>query len=170
MTKSEVEEKLLGQYVSMPSTLELSFKSWWRSLEPSHVVVVSYPHARHGNAGKVSHSAKTTVHDDFIKFVDMNSQPNGRSADSSGPTHYFSPKFTSVQMPKTGVSHYEERKSRSIVGEFTILNRRVGRAHVPMALHIIGSKQTAQNYPSVPIKRTIVIHVVSTRMKSMLNK
>ena len=80
----------------MPAALELSFKSWWRFLEPSHIVKVRYPHARHGNAGKVSHSAKTTVHDDFIKFVDMNSQPNGRSADSSGPTHYFSLKFTSI--------------------------------------------------------------------------
>ena len=49
---------------------------------------------RHGNAGKVSNLAKTTVHQDFIEFVDINTQPNGRSADSSGPTSYFLPKFS----------------------------------------------------------------------------
>ena len=69
-------------------------------LEPSVTVEVRYPHARNGNAGQVSHSAKTTTREEFIRFVDMNSQPNGRSADSSGPTHYFSPQFTSIQTSK----------------------------------------------------------------------
>ena len=57
------------------------------------------PYEQHGNAGKVSNSAKTTVRQDFIEFVDINSQPNGRSADSSGPTAYFLPKFTTTQAP-----------------------------------------------------------------------
>ena len=127
MTKSEVEEERLGQYVLMPSALDLSFKAWWRSLEPSATVEVRYPHARHGNAGQISHAAKTTTHEEFIRFVDMNSQPNGRSADSSGPTHYFSPQFTSIQMPKAGVSHYEERKRRSVVGEFNRSQRESGK-------------------------------------------
>ena len=35
MTKSEVEEESLGQYVLMPPALELSFTAWWRTLEPS---------------------------------------------------------------------------------------------------------------------------------------
>ena len=116
MTKGEVEEKRLGQYVFMPSASELSFKMWWRALEPSATVEVRYLHARHGNAGQVAHSAKTTIHAEFIRFVDMNSQPNGRSADLSGPTHYFSPQFTTIQMPKAGVSHDEERICRSVVG------------------------------------------------------
>ena len=64
---------------------------------------------RHGNAGKVSNLAKTTVHQDFIEFVDINTQPNGQSADSSGPTSYFLPKFSTIQAPKPSVSHYEER-------------------------------------------------------------
>ena len=127
MTKSEVEEERLGQYVLMPSALDLSFKMWWRSLEPSATVEVRYPHARHGNGGKISHAAKTTTHEEFIRFVDMNSQPNGRSADSSGPTNYFSPQFTSIQMPKAGVSHYEERKRRSVVGEFNRSQRESGK-------------------------------------------
>ena len=47
------------------------------------IVRVRYPHERHGNAGKTSHSAKTSVMQDFLQFVDLNSQPNGRSADST---------------------------------------------------------------------------------------
>ena len=62
MTKLEVEEHCLGQYVVMQSTLDCSFKSWWRSVDPTDEVEVRTPHGRHGNAGKVSHSAKSTVH------------------------------------------------------------------------------------------------------------
>lgn len=115
MTKSEVEEQRLGQFVIMPAELELSFKKWWSTVEPSDTLDVRYPHQKHGNALKKSHSAKT---DKFLEFVDINTQPNGRSADSSGPTHYFLPKFTTIQAPKPGVSHYAERLARSVVGEF----------------------------------------------------
>lgn len=92
----------------MSANLDCSFKSWWRSVEPTDEVEVRTPHGRHSNAGKVSHSAKTATHEKFLEFVDMNSQPNSRSADSSGPTFYFSPKFTSIQMPKKNVHHYQE--------------------------------------------------------------
>jgi len=112
MTKAEVEDKRLGQYVLMPDGLGSSFKDWWRSVDPSHTVEVKNPVGRHGNAGKVSHSAKTEIKEKFLEFVDANSQPNGRSADSSGPTFYFSPKFTTIQMPKKEVNHYQERLSR----------------------------------------------------------
>ena len=91
---------------------------WWRSLSGSTTVSVRFPHAKHGNAGKASNSAKETVMDDFLTFVDINSQPNGRSDDSSGPTRYFLPKFTTVQAPKPGTSYYQERLRRSVVGEF----------------------------------------------------
>ena len=123
MSKLEVEEQRLGEYVVMPDCLDCAFKNWWRSLESSDSVKVKTPHGRHGNAGKVSHSAKTTILEKFLEFVDANSQPNGRSADSSGPTFYFSPKFTTIQMPKKGVSHYQERVSRSVVGEFNRTQR-----------------------------------------------
>ena len=114
MTKSEVEENRLGQYVVMPANIDCSFKAWWRSIEPSHSVQVRIPHDRHGNAGKVSHSAKTGIREKFLEFVDANSQPNGRSADSSGPTFYFSPKFTTIQMPKKGACFSLSRKSKQI--------------------------------------------------------
>ena len=58
--------------------------------------------------------------------MDMNTQPNGRSADSSGPTHYFLPKFTTIQAPKPGVSHYAERLVRSVVGEFNRVQQETG--------------------------------------------
>ena len=58
MTKSEVEEQRLGERVAMPANLDCSFKSWWRSVEPTDEVEVRTPHGRQGNAGKVSHSAK----------------------------------------------------------------------------------------------------------------
>lgn len=48
-------------------------------------------------------------------YLYRNSQPNGRSADSHGPTHYFISKF---QTPKKDVANYQERVQTSVVGEF----------------------------------------------------
>ena len=127
MTKCEVEKQHLGDFVIMPQHLDLSFNQWWRSVPPSSTIQVRVPHERHGNAGRVSNSAKTSVHQDFMEFVDVNSQPNGRSADSSGPTSYFLPKFSTIQAPKLSVAHYEERLARSVVGEFDRVQRERGR-------------------------------------------
>ena len=60
-------------------------------MDPAKVLQVRFPHERHGNGGKTSNHAKTTVKNDFLQFVDNNTQPDGRSADSSGPTFYFTP-------------------------------------------------------------------------------
>ena len=127
MSKSEVEAQRLSDYIIMPADQEMSFKKWWEALDASAAVEVRYPHKRHGNAGKPSHSAKSSVMDDFLKFVNLNSQPNGRSADSSGPTSYFLPRFTTIQMPKAGTSHHEERLKRSIVGEFNRVQQELGK-------------------------------------------
>lgn len=89
MTKSDVEEQHLGNFVIMPAELELSFKKWRRAVKPSATID---PHKKHGNALKTSHSAKPKTMEKFLEFVDNNTQPNGRSADSSGPTHYFLPR------------------------------------------------------------------------------
>ena len=61
---------------------------------------VRYLHERHGNSGKQSNLAKPDVKGDLLAFVDANSAPNGRSKDSFGQTLYFSPKFSTVQVPK----------------------------------------------------------------------
>ena len=111
----------------MPSYLEIAFKQWWRSLDPTVKVDVRYPHERHGNAGKPSHFAKTDVKKDFLAFVDANSQPNGRSADSTGPTYYFLSKFSTIQAPKPGVSNYEHSLQRSLVGEFNRAQAEAGK-------------------------------------------
>ena len=130
MPKSEVEEKRLGDCVVMPIGLETSFKTWWRSQDASTIVQVRYPHDRHGNAGKVSNAAKSSLREEFLDFVDHNTQPNGRSADSSGPTSYFIPKFTTIQTPKPNVSHYCERLGRSVVGEFNRVQREQGKQEI----------------------------------------
>ena len=56
----------------MPENELSFFKIWWRSVSPTSVVSVRFPHSRHGNSGKTSNSAKTKVLDDFLTFVDTN--------------------------------------------------------------------------------------------------
>ena len=128
MTKEEVESQRLSQFVVMPVQSDLSFKKWWSTVDSSDTIDVRYPHGKHGNALKPSNFAKGKVMEKFLEFVDNNTQPNGRSADSSGPTHYFLPKFTTLQTPKPHVSHYEERVSRSVVGEFNRVQEESGES------------------------------------------
>ena len=103
MTKSEVEEERLGEWLVMPPESEMSFIAWWKQLLNDSTVSVRYPHHHHGNNGKHSHAAKEEAKSDFLTFIDINSQPNGRSADSTLATHFFLPKFRTVQTPKKGV-------------------------------------------------------------------
>ena len=60
-------------------------------------------------------------------FVDLNSQPNGRSADSTSATHFFLPKFRTIQIPKVGVSNFEERAQQSLLGEFNRTQSELGK-------------------------------------------
>ncbi len=60
----------------MPTPCDMSFKSWWMEVDATAEVQVRFPHERHGNAGKTSNSALW-----WKEFVDINSQPNGRSSD-----------------------------------------------------------------------------------------
>ena len=77
----------------MPDGFDMSFMAWWKQLDNSSTVMVQYPHECHGSAGKVSHAAKVDVKQEYLNFVDLNSQPNGRSAESSSATH---PKFRTI--------------------------------------------------------------------------
>lgn len=70
--------------------------------------------------------------EDFLQFVDINNQPDSRSDDSTGPTAYFLPKFTTIQAPKAGVNHYEERLRRSVVGELNCIQQECGKVGVLM--------------------------------------
>ena len=127
MKKSEVIDKRVGDFVVMPECLSLSFNKWWVTVDPTTEVDVRFPYERHGLAGLPSNQAKKSVKEAFLDFVDNNSQPNGRSEDSSGPTFYFSPKFDTIQTPRPTVAHYEERLGRSVVGEFNRYQRESGK-------------------------------------------
>lgn len=117
MTKAEVEEKRLGD-CHYALRMWPKLQSVWRSMDDSVKVSVRYQHSQHGNARKTSNAAKPNVMNDFLAFVDSNSQPNSRSADSFGPKFYFVSKFCTVQTPKKYVANYVERVQRSVVGEF----------------------------------------------------
>ena len=156
MAKSEIEQQRLGAFVLMPQHLDISFNMWWRSQSPATKIQVRIPHERHGNAGKISNSAKTTVRQDFIEFIDMNSQPNGRSADSSGPTVYFLPKFSTIQAPKPSVSHYEERLARSVVGEFNRVQRERDRGECSN-----GSSHNWQKADRPKVAIAVIIFIVT---------
>jgi len=127
MTKQEVAEKNLSQYVVMPEGSDLSFMLWRKSLGSGDTVQVRYPHHLHGLAGMPSNSSKPSAKQDFLQFVDSNSQPNGRSADSASATHYLLPKFRTIQTPKKGVCRYDERVMQSLVGEFNRVQNENGR-------------------------------------------
>ena len=75
-------------------------------------------HHLHGLAGMPSNSSKSSAKQDFLQFIDNNSQPNGQSADSASTTHYLLPNFRTIQTPKKGVCNYDERVTQSLVGEF----------------------------------------------------
>ena len=87
-----------------------------------------YPHEQHGLRGKTSNRAKTDVMNDFLKFVDNNSTPNGRQADSRCPTFYFLPKFRRIEPPKSDEKDLDEKVSCCLVSEFNRAQASEGRA------------------------------------------
>ena len=117
MTKAEVATKRLVEFVVMPEGQD-NFKLWWSSLDDTHIVQVRFPHTGHGLARKPSNSSKKSVQDDFLTFVDANSQPNGRNASSFGPQFYFLPKFSRIGAPKRGEGNSIKKAKQSVICEF----------------------------------------------------
>ena len=148
MTKAEVMEENLGQSVVMPADVSLSFIQWWKTVDPSQDITVRYPHGHHGLAGRKSNNAKSLAREQFLSFVDSNSQPNGRSADSTSASHYFLPKFRTLQTPKKGVCNYEQRYSQSVVGEF---NRVQADNHQPTISNYSASTWMKHDRPKLTI-------------------
>ena len=74
LTKAEVEEKRLVEFVIMPSGCDEAFSTWWKSKSSADIISVRYSHERHGLAGRVSNSAKTETMNDFLDFVDAVNQ------------------------------------------------------------------------------------------------
>ena len=98
--KNNVDKEKLKSFVLMPEVVEISMSVWWAALPGDHIVNVRYPHEKHGLAGRVSNNAKLSTKELFLKFVDNNSQANGRHLDSRNPTHYLFPKFRTITEPK----------------------------------------------------------------------
>ena len=44
LTKAEVEDKRVGEFVVMPSGCDEAFSSWWKRLCPTDTVNVRYHH------------------------------------------------------------------------------------------------------------------------------
>ena len=108
MTKKEVLERKLTNHV-LNDDETLTFGAWWKTLEEDDTVEVQYPHEQHGLAGKVSNHAKQDVMKDFLDFVDMNSQPNGRQASSYSAHFFFLPKFTRIAEPRDGEKNFDTK-------------------------------------------------------------
>ncbi len=104
-TKQEVCEQNQEMYIVLP-TDDTNFENWWKSLANEDEVMVRFPHEQHGVRGKKS---KTDVMKRFPKFVDNNSTPNGRQADSHSPTFYFLTKFRRIEPPKLSEKNYSEK-------------------------------------------------------------
>ena len=158
----DVVEQRLGDYVVMPPSIEQPFLRWWRSLSDSVDVEVRFPHDHHGNAGKPSNSAKQTVREQFLSFVDANIQQNGRKADSSGPTHYFVPTFSSqkrmFQITKKGLGALSLENS-------IVYRQKMVKELVQMVQLIIGFTKTVQRSRYSPTNWTFATRVLNIMKK-----
>lgn len=114
MTKKEVTEKKLVDYVLNGDDELLTFQAWWKTLDDDEVVEVQYPHERHGLAARTSNHAKLECLEDFLQFADNNSQPNGRHAGSYKAHSFFIPKFTRIAGPREGEKNYSEKVNQNI--------------------------------------------------------
>ncbi len=97
MSKSDVAVNRLEKFVVLPDGVD-NFKVWWTIVEGTDLVKVHYPHSQHGLALKPSNAEKRTVREEFLKFVDENSQPAGRNTGSARAQFYMYllPKFTRI--------------------------------------------------------------------------
>lgn len=101
----------------------------------------------------------------FLDFVDVNCQSNVRSANSSGPTYYLLPKFTTLQTPTANCPQFQERLSRSVVGEFNRAQRETGRRECSNGSCHNWLKNIGQSTAYVRTKKTTVILVLKSMQR-----
>ena len=89
MTKEDVIDKRLENYVLQSDEGQPTFAAWWKSLDGDDEVEVQFPYERHGLAGRVSNHHEEGIMADFLQFVDANSQPNGRQQGATVPNSSF---------------------------------------------------------------------------------
>ena len=99
--EEEATEKRLQNLVLCPDDKEMqTFEMWWKSLDDEDVEV-KFPYERHGLAGCPSNHSKLDVMANFLEFVDLNSQPNGRHTGSYSAQFFFIPKFSRIAPPRS---------------------------------------------------------------------
>ena len=129
LTKEAVADQKLTGYVVYPSfaVISSSIEEWWKGLGDDQEVEVKYAYERHGLAGKVSNHAKTSVIQQFLDFVDVNSHPNGRPLGSYSPQFFFILKFTRIDLPKPGEKDHDSKANSSVVATFNSAQLEAGR-------------------------------------------
>ena len=80
---------------------------------------------------RTSNHAKEDVMSDFLKFVDDNSQPNGRQSGSYSAQFFFHPKFSRIAPPREGEKNFNEKIHTSVVSEFNRAQREIGSTVSP---------------------------------------
>ncbi len=130
MTKKEVVKQRLEKWVLASEGIDCSFKQYWKSLNDDSEVLVKYPHYRHGLCGKSSNHAKVGAKEAFLKFVDNNSQPNGRCVGSYSAQYFFLPQFTRIDPPRRGEKGFEEKEKSSLVEQFNRVQKQIGETTI----------------------------------------
>ena len=58
VTKEEVEEQRLVDQLLRDDDEQMTFATWWKSVDKDDIVKVQFPHDHHGHAGKPSNHSK----------------------------------------------------------------------------------------------------------------
>ncbi len=66
----------------------------------------------------------------FLKFVDNNSQPNGRCVGSYSAQYFFLPQFTRIDPPRRGEKGFEEKEKSSLVEQFNRVQKQIGETTI----------------------------------------
>ncbi|XP_070534172.1 uncharacterized protein [Ptychodera flava] len=127
ITKQEVVNQRLEKNVIMPRAVQETFHQWWSTVGENERVEVVAEKPQHGLVGKPSNHAKTGLQEQFLSFVDMNSQHNGRS-NSSLVEYFFTPKFSRINTPKPDESNFDIKMKSSVVGEFNRTQNEQGKS------------------------------------------
>ncbi len=108
-TKQEVCEQNLKMYIVLP-TDDTNFENWWKNLLLMRMKSwFVFPMSSVDCEGKNLIVRKLTYMKSFLKFVDNNSTPNGRQADSCSSTFYFLTKFRRIEPPKLSEKNYSDK-------------------------------------------------------------
>ena len=88
---------------------------------------MKFPYEHHGLAGRPSIHSKLDVMADFLEFVDLNLQQNGRHTGSYSAQFFFIPKFSHIAPPRPGEKNFDQKAKVSVVSEFNRAQVEQGR-------------------------------------------